>query len=136
MKPAIESVLDLHRAPTIIADQDKITFALKQIIDNAYKFSGEEAEVSISLHEEGENVLISVADTGCGIPPEEIPKIFEKFYQIDPHNTGQVRGFGLGLYYAREFILMHGGSITVESAVGRGTKVVISLPRQAQQPLN
>ena len=136
LKPAIESVLDLHRAPTIIADQDKITFALKQIIDNAYKFSGEEAEVSISLHEEGENVLISVADTGCGIPPEEIPKIFEKFYQIDPHKTGQVRGFGLGLYYAREFILMHRGSITVESSVSRGTKVVISLPRQAQPPLN
>ena len=136
LKPAIEAVLDLHRAPEIRGDQDKIAFALKQIIDNAYKFSGEEGEVSISLHEEGENLLISVADTGCGIPPEEIPKIFEKFYQIDPYNTGQVRGFGLGLYYAREFILMHGGNISVESAVGRGSKFVVSLPLQAQQPVN
>jgi two-component system sensor histidine kinase/response regulator len=133
LKPAIEAVLDLHRAPEIIADQDKIAFTLKQIIDNAYKFSGEEGEVSISLREEGENMLIAVADTGCGIPPEEIPKIFEKFYQIDPYNTGQVRGFGLGLYYAREFILMHGGSISVESTVGRGTKVVVALPLQDQQ---
>jgi two-component system sensor histidine kinase/response regulator len=135
LKPAIEAVLDLHRAPEIIADQDKIAFALKQIIDNAYKFSGEEGEVSISLREERENMLIVVADTGCGIPPEEIPKIFEKFYQIDPYNTGQVRGFGLGLYYAREFILMHGGNISVGSAVGRGTKFVISLPMRAHQPV-
>ncbi len=135
IKPAIEAVLDLHQAPQIIADCDKITFALQQIIDNAYKFSGEEAEVSISLREYGDNVLVSVADTGVGIAPEEIPKIFEKFYQIDPFNTGQVRGFGLGLYYAREFIRMHGGSITVESNVGRGTKFVISLPLQAEQRL-
>ena len=110
MKPAIESVLDLHRAPTIIADQEKITFALKQIIDNAYKFSGEEAEVSISLHEEGENVLISVADTGCGIPPEEIPKIFEKFYQIDPHKTGQVPGLDSG------YIMRVSSSLCTEAA--------------------
>jgi len=135
LKPAVEAVLDLHRAPEIIGDRDKIAFALKQIIDNAYKFSGEEAAVSISLHEAGDNVLITVADTGNGIPPEEIPKIFEKFYQFDPHNTGQVRGFGLGLYYAREFIRMHGGSINVESTVGRGTKVLVSLPKQAQQSL-
>lgn len=134
IKPAIEAVLDLHQAPAIIADRDKITFALKQIIDNAYKFSGEEAEVSISLRQAGDNVLVTVADTGSGMPLAEIPKIYEKFYQIDPFNTGQVRGFGLGLYYAREFIRMHGGSITVESAIGRGTRVVVSLPLQAQPP--
>jgi signal transduction histidine kinase len=136
VKPAIEAVLDLHNAPQIIADAEKIAFALKQVIDNAYKFSGEEAEVCISLRGDGGNVVVSVIDNGCGISAEEIPKIFEKFYQIDPFNTGQVRGFGLGLYYAREFIRMHGGSIVVESAVGRGTKVVISLPLQAQQPLD
>jgi signal transduction histidine kinase len=132
IKPAIEAVLDLHQAPQIIADREKICFALKQIIDNAYKFSGEEAEVSISLRKDNDYVLVSVVDTGCGIAPEEIPKIFEKFYQIDPFNTGQVRGFGLGLYYAREFIRMHGGSITVESTVGRETTVTVSLPLQAR----
>lgn len=136
IKPAIETVLDLQQVPDIVADRDKITFALQQIIDNAYKFSGEEAEVSISLYENGDHVLIAVADTGDGIVAEEIPKIFEKFYQIDPHNTGQVRGFGLGLYYAREFVRMHGGSITVESAVGRGTSFVVSLPLRAQQSLH
>lgn len=129
-KPAIETVLDLQQVPEIVADRDKIAFALQQVIDNAYKFSGEEAEVRISLHADQHGVLVSVADTGTGIPAEEIPKIFEKFYQVDPHNTGQVRGFGLGLYYAREFIRRQGGSITVESAPNRGTRVDILLPLQ------
>jgi len=136
LKPAVEADLDLQRVTEIFADRDKIAFALKQIIDNAYKFSGKEAKVSISLREDGDSVLVTVVDSGGGIPPEEIPKIFEKFYQIDPHNTGQVRGFGLGLYYAREFIRMHGGSINIESAVGRGTKVLVTLPKQAQQSLH
>jgi len=136
LKPAVEAVLDLQRVTEIFADRDKIAFALKQIIDNAYKFSGKEAKVSISLREDGDSVLVTVVDSGSGIPPEEIPKIFEKFYQIDPHNTGQVRGFGLGLYYAREFIRMHGGSINIESAIGRGTKVLVTLPKQAQQSLH
>jgi signal transduction histidine kinase len=130
-KPSVETVLDIQPIPEIHADRDKIAFALQQVIDNAYKFSGETGTVTIVLREEGESVVVSVADTGCGMASEEIPKIFEKFYQVDPYNTGQVRGFGLGLYYAREFVRMHGGSITVESVVDRGTRVIISIPRQA-----
>ena len=128
IKPAIEAVLDLDSKVIINADREKITFALKQIIDNAYKFSGEEAEVGISLRQDGDRLLLTVSDTGIGIAADEIPKIFEKFYQIDPYNTGQVRGFGLGLFYAREFIRMHGGSITVQSTMGMGSKVTVMLP--------
>jgi signal transduction histidine kinase len=130
IKPAIEAILDLKDVPPIAVDLEKITFAIRQIIDNAYKFSGEEGEVTISLRSDDTGIFIEVRDTGAGIPNDEIPKVFEKFYQIDPHNTGQVRGFGLGLYYAREFIRMHGGSITIESAVGRGSRVIVWLPFQ------
>lgn len=128
IKPAIEAVLDLDAKVVIHADREKITFALKQIIDNAYKFSGEEGEVGISLRQDGDRLVLTVSDTGSGIAADEIPKIFEKFYQIDPHNTGQVRGFGLGLFYAREFIRMHGGSITVQSTSGMGSKFSVLLP--------
>ncbi|NJD91911.1 MAG: hybrid sensor histidine kinase/response regulator [Geobacter sp.] len=127
-KPAIEAVLDLDAKVVIHADREKITFALKQIIDNAYKFSGEEGEVGISLRQDAERLMLTVSDTGSGIAADEIPKVFEKFYQIDPHNTGQVRGFGLGLFYAREFIRMHGGSITVQSTSGMGSKFSVLLP--------
>lgn len=128
IKPAIEAILDLQDVPPIAVDREKITFAIKQIIDNAYKFSGEEGVVKISLCSDAIGINLEVRDTGQGIPADEIPKVFEKFYQIDPHNTGQVRGFGLGLYYAREFIRMHGGSITIESVVAKGTKVIVWLP--------
>jgi len=128
IKPAIEAILDLQDVPPVTVDSEKIAFAIKQIIDNAYKFSGEEGAVTISLRCDAVGINLEVLDTGNGIPNDEIPKVFEKFYQIDPHNTGQVRGFGLGLYYAREFIRMHGGSITIESAVAKGTKVIVWLP--------
>jgi two-component system, sensor histidine kinase and response regulator len=132
IRPAVEVILDLQKVPVINIDREKIAFAIKQVIDNAFKFSAEEGEVRISLHHDDSKITILVSDTGKGIPNDEIPKIFEKFYQIDPHNTGQVRGFGLGLYYAREFLRMHGGSITIENAEGRGTKVTVTLPLQEQ----
>jgi len=129
-KPAIET--DFHEVslPPISLDRKKITFALQQIIDNAYKFSGEVGNVSISLLDAGDNVCILVSDTGVGLPRDEIPKVFEKFYQIDPGNTGQVRGFGLGLFYAREFIRLHGGSVNMDSQPGLGATVTVMLPLQ------
>jgi hypothetical protein len=130
IKPAIEAILDLQEVPSISVDTDKIFFAAKQIIDNAFKFSGEEGEVTITLRSDSSGITLEVRDTGIGIANDEIPKVFEKFYQIDPQNTGQVRGFGLGLYYAREFVRMHGGSITIESTLGRGSRVILWLPFQ------
>lgn len=129
-KPGIET--DFHQVPLppLSLDRKKITFALQQIIDNAYKFSGEVGHVSISLLDAGDQVCVLVSDTGVGIPRDEIPKVFEKFYQIDPSNTGQVRGFGLGLFYAREFIRLHGGSVNLDSQPGLGATVTVMLPMQ------
>jgi signal transduction histidine kinase len=129
-KPGIEMDFQEVELPAMNLDRLKITFALQQIVDNAYKFSSELGMISISLFNGGDNVCVLVSDSGVGMPPEEIQKVFEKFYQIDPHNTGQVRGFGLGLYYAREFIHQHGGSISLDSEPGLGTTVTVTLPMQ------
>jgi len=129
-KPGIETDFQEVLLPEMNLDKAKITFALQQIVDNAYKFSGEIGTVSISLFNGGDNVCVVVSDSGIGMPREEIPKVFEKFYQIDPHNTGQVRGFGLGLFYARDFIHQHGGSISMDSEPGLGTTVTVTLPLQ------
>jgi len=129
-KPGIETDFHEVQLPLLNLDRKKITFALQQIIENAYKFSGEVGHVTISLFDGGDNVCILVSDTGVGIPKDEIPKVFEKFYQIDPGNTGQVRGFGLGLFYAREFIRLHGGGVSLDSQPGLGATVTITLPVQ------
>jgi signal transduction histidine kinase len=116
--------------PPIPLDASKIRFALLQVIDNAIKFSGTPCYVTISTEKSGEFVQIVISDSGTGIPESEIPRVFEKFYQIDPNNTGQIRGFGLGLFYAREFIQQHGGSIGIASRPDSGTAVAIHLPLQ------
>jgi signal transduction histidine kinase len=126
--------VDLEAAPDILPlvhlDASKIRFALHQVIDNAFKFSGELGHVNLKLGSYADSVYIVVSDTGIGIPEYELPKVFEKFYQIDPEQTGQIRGFGLGLFYARDFIRQHGGSISIASEPGLGTTVTISLPLQ------
>lgn len=127
-KPEIKTNVDLSELEPILLDRKKVSFALRQIIDNAYKFSGQQGKVTVSFHSEDHLYRLTIADEGIGIPREELPKIFEKFYQIDPAQTGQIKGFGLGLYYAREFIRLHGGSISIESEPGRGTKVTVLLP--------
>jgi len=114
--------------PHFMLDAPKIRFALLQVLDNALKFSGEKGRVSLKLEMDPDSVLITVSDNGPGIPESEIPKVFEKFYQIDPDHTGQIRGFGLGLFYARDYVRQHGGGITIDSRPGSGTTVTISLP--------
>jgi signal transduction histidine kinase len=116
-------------------DRQRITFAIGALLDNAVKFTPPGGTVSLTGTSVDGATLI-LRDTGPGIPPEEMPKIFEKFYQVDPDRAGQVRGFGLGLYYARQFIQGHGGSLRLTSEPGRGTKVVINLPGLANSASN
>lgn len=132
-KPELRTEVDLSELEPILLDRKKVSFALRQIIDNAYKFSGQQGKVTISFHSDDHTYRLTVADEGIGISREELPKIFEKFYQVDPAHTGQIKGFGLGLYYAREFIRLHGGSITIESEPGKGTKVTVLLPILKEQ---
>lgn len=129
-KQAIEIDFNFGPLPKMHLDKHKISFALHQVIDNAFKFSSEIGHVGITTVATSRDVCIIISDSGVGIPLTEISKLFEKFYQIDPDNTGQVRGFGLGLFYAREFIRQHGGGISLDSEPGLGTTVTISLPLQ------
>lgn len=133
-KPGVTTEFSEKLLPAVPLDRSKIAFALQQVIDNAFKFSGETGRVSIQINEGGDAVVVIVADSGAGIPQHELVKVFDKFYQIDPDNTGQVRGFGLGLFYAREFVRQHGGSLDIASETGKGTSVTITLPLQSCEP--
>ena len=110
-------------------DRRQMTFVLRALVENAVKFTPYGGTVTVRIAPEGVGVRFSVSDSGKGIPADELPKIFEKFYQVDPDHTGQVRGFGLGLYYARQFVQNHGGSIHFDSQPGQGTVATVLLPR-------
>jgi hypothetical protein len=118
------------RWPTVIVDRRRIAFALNALLDNAIKFTPQGGEITLSGEVDETEITFTIADNGPGIPPEEVAKIFEKFYQIDPQQTGQVRGFGLGLFYTRQFIRDHGGTINLSSTPGKGTEVTIRLPKR------
>jgi len=130
-KRGVSPRCDLEPTPELLLDREKFSFALQQVIDNAVKFSKKTGSVSVTLRNLGESCQIRVEDDGIGIAREALPKIFEKFYQVDAERTGQIRGFGLGLFYAREFIRMHGGSIGIESEPEVGTRVTISIPNKS-----
>jgi len=115
--------------PVYRVDRRRIELALGAILDNAIKFTQPGGEISLTGVLSERELSLTISDNGPGIAPEERAKIFEKFYQIDPHNTGQIRGFGLGLFYARQFVMDHGGNISLDSTVGKGTTVTIRLPR-------
>lgn len=129
-KLSIDIDLNLGQLPLLNLYRHKISFAIYQVVDNAFKFSGSIGHVGLTTVATNREVCLVISDSGVGIPESEIPKVFEKFYQIDPDNTGQVRGFGLGLFYARDFVRQHGGMITLDSEPGLGTTVSICLPLQ------
>jgi hypothetical protein len=115
--------------PAVTVDRRRIELALGAILDNAIKFTPPDGEITISGEQSDRELSLTISDNGPGIAPEEMGKIFEKFYQVDPNNTGQIRGFGLGLFYARQFLKDHGGEVNLESSVGQGTTVTVKLPR-------
>ena len=116
------------------ADNDRIIQVFTNLIDNALKFT-DNGHIEISVEERKDEIECSVADTGKGVPKEDIPKMFVKFQQIDRvHGDGE-RGTGLGLSIAKSIIEMHEGRIWAESEIGKGTRLMFTLPKYADEVL-
>ena len=108
--------------PLVQADSQKIGWALSQLIDNGIKFTSAGGSIVVGIKREGENlVIVSVTDTGIGIPPHRLNEIFESFHQLDSSSTRHHGGTGLGLSLVRQIIESHGSMIEVQSAEGRGS---------------
>lgn len=107
--------------PPILGDADLITRAVTNLVDNAIKFSPVNSTVTVNARAEGPAVLIEVVDQGCGVAPEFLPHIFEKFYRVPRAANADVPGAGLGLALVREVAELHNGTATVESQSGKGS---------------
>jgi len=122
--------IEWHLAPEVPAlrtDAVKVRMVLKNLVGNAVKFT-ERGAVRVSADRRGESVRLTVSDTGIGIPSEELPHLFEPFRQAHGHVSRRAGGAGLGLYIVRRLVDLLGGTIAVESALGRGTTFAIELP--------
>lgn len=114
--------------PFIDVDEEKLAIALQNLVDNAIKYTPPGGKVSIYMLPENGGIKISVADTGIGIPKEQLPHIFNKFFRADNALRFQTSGNGLGLYVVRNVVEAHGGTINIESIENKGTTINVVLP--------
>ena len=110
----------------VYADRGRVEQALGNLVHNAIKFTPEGGRVTVSVGMEEGKVAVAVTDTGIGIPADDLPRVFERFYKVDRARSGG--GTGLGLAIARHVALAHGGDIRVQSTEGRGSTFILTLP--------
>jgi signal transduction histidine kinase len=113
-------------------DPDRINEVMGNLLANAFKFTGADGTVELSATPIDNHVKIEVRDTGAGIPPEQLPHIFEKFYQADNQRSASMPGTGLGLAIAKEIVEAHRGHIQCDSVLGEGTTFTLVLPTEVR----
>ncbi|HEV2803712.1 MAG TPA: ATP-binding protein [Chthoniobacterales bacterium] len=114
--------------PPLRADETRLQELIYNLLDNAVKYSEPGGTVFLRAEPEGESVRISVADQGPGIPPDDLPRIFERFYRADKSRSGAQPGTGLGLSIVKHIAQLHGGSVDAQSEFGNGTTISVLLP--------
>lgn len=114
----------------LVADWDKTRLVVKNLVANAAKFTPAQGTIAISAKATNGEVQISVSDNGIGIPANDIERIFDRFYQVEPHISRKHGGMGLGLSIAKGLVELHNGRIWCESVEGKGSRFTIALPAQ------
>jgi two-component system phosphate regulon sensor histidine kinase PhoR len=105
--------------------------AVVNLVDNAIKYSNPGGVIEVSAAADNSELVICVKDQGCGIEPQHLPRLFERFYRVDRARSREMGGTGLGLAIVRHITLAHRGTVSVESTVGGGSTFQVRLPRSA-----
>jgi len=119
----------------VLGDADRLAQVLRNLLSNALRHTPAGGEVAVDLEARGDTVHLRVRDTGSGIAPEDLPRVFDRFYRGDRSRSRQGGGAGLGLAIARQLVRAHGGELTVDSKTGEGTTFSITLPLHAASEL-
>ena len=117
--------------PELTGDKEKLQQVLINILSNAMKYTPDGGHIAMDAKAADKGILICVADNGMGIPEEDIPRLFERFYRVEKARSSDAGGTGLGLAIAKEIVDAHGGEIRVESVSGKGTHVYVLLPYES-----
>jgi signal transduction histidine kinase len=124
----VQLTLNVAQPSMVDADPDRLQQVLLILIDNALKHTPEGGRVDVRVRRHGQSAQVEVADTGAGISPEHLPRIFDRFYRADKARARAQGGTGLGLAIAKMLVEAHGGQLQLNSTVGVGTQVTVSLP--------
>lgn len=129
----IQLTLEGELERPVHGDRDLLGTAIHNLIENAIRYSPEDTRVQVSLDQLGDQARLEVRDQGPGIPPEDLDRIFERFYRVDPARSRQTGGTGLGLSIVRHILAQHGGQVLVESQLGAGSCFTLLLPLVDQE---
>ena len=144
LRPIIRQVMEpfaarskLHRfetrlpepSPLILVDERSLEIILSNLLENAVNYSPEGGKITIAARNKGQDVVISVSDEGIGIPPEDLERVFDRFYRVNGSDAQRIYGHGLGLYIAKKLVELQGGKIWAKSRPGAGSCFYFSLPR-------
>jgi signal transduction histidine kinase len=124
----VELSSSISEVATVFGDQLKLRQLLVNLLTNAIRYTSEGGKVHLTLKNIDSGVEIAIADTGIGIPEEDIPRIFDRFYRADKARSRQYGGSGLGLSIVKSIVNSHSGTIKVESVVGEGSVFTVTLP--------
>jgi signal transduction histidine kinase len=116
------------KLPVIQGDRDKLVLALHNVIGNAIKYTPQGGKVIVSAKADAKHVHVDVSDTGIGIKPEEQALVFDRFYRSNDPRVSKITGSGLGLALAREVARLHGGDLSVQSEIDKGSTFTMTLP--------
>lgn len=122
-------------AVRIPGDKNKLHQVIFNLLSNAVKYSSPGGEIKISVHERGENAIVTVEDQGIGIPQKDLPLIFQRFYRADASRSRKTGGAGIGLTIVEAIVRAHNGTVSVESEEGKGSCFQIALPHQTAENL-
>jgi signal transduction histidine kinase len=124
----IQIVKELEPLFSVKIDGELIRQVLSNLIENAIKYSPENSTIKVRTKEGHGKIKVSVVDEGPGIPPEELDNVFLKFYRSKQVKTSAIKGTGLGLYLAKYFVELHGGSLKAESQIQKGSRFTVEIP--------
>jgi two-component system phosphate regulon sensor histidine kinase PhoR len=115
--------------PPLLTDQRALEQVVSNLVDNAVKYCPPGADVTVSAMKANGAVCVVVRDTGPGIDPAHVPRLFERFYRVDAGRSREIGGTGLGLSIVKHLVEAMGGAVTVDSAVGKGSAFSVTLPQ-------
>ena len=127
-KKDVELVLECMRSVTAEADEVKMNLAFTNLIENAIKYNVEHGSVKVTLDADHKDFWVIVSDTGIGIPQEDTEHIYERFYRVDKSHSREIGGTGLGLAITRSAVMMHRGTIYLDSELGKGSTFRVKIP--------
>jgi signal transduction histidine kinase len=127
-KKGVSLLPNLSPGVYVRGDRDKLVQVLVNLLSNALKYTPSDGRVTVDVMEKGNRAVVSITDTGSGIPESDLPFIFERFYRGDKSRTRATGGAGIGLSIVKALVQAHGGQVSVESKVGTGSAFSVVLP--------